>query len=74
MVAAAEGEEKKKKKKASRDEPADQSWVSTEIALFMHIKSFLNMDSSEQSAFLSALLWMTLPPTRTCLSLQIFRL
>lgn len=45
----------KKKKKTSREEAADQSWVPTEITLFIHIKSFLNMDSREQSGSLSAL-------------------
>lgn len=61
--------------KTSREEAADRSWLSTEIALFVHIKSFLNMDSREQSASLSArLLWTTLPPTCTCPSPRIFRL
>ena len=49
------------RKKTSRDEAADQSWLPTELTLFVHIKSFLNMESGEQPAFLSALLWMTLP-------------
>lgn len=48
-------EQTEKKKKKSREEAADQSWVPTEITLFIHIKSFLNMDSREQSGSLSAL-------------------
>lgn len=64
-------EQTEKKKKKSREEAADQSWVPTEITLFIHIKSFLNMDSREQSGSLSALrLWMTLHWHAPALHLQ----
>lgn len=64
-------EQTEKKKKKSREEAADQSWVPTEITLFIHIKSFLNMDSREQSGSLSALrLWLTLHWHAPALHLQ----
>lgn len=68
-----DGGEKARGVGGCREETADESRVPTELALFIHIKSVLNMDSREQSASLSGLrLCTTCPATCTCTSPPTF--